>query len=140
MDNILKIINDISKLFRNNIRTESDKMGMIGSFWPILMHLSSKDGLTQLELVQLTLMTPPSTSLKLQKMEQDGLINRYPDNEDLRQVRVFLTEKGKKLSEEMRIIVKNIEAQAIQNISKEELEKLSIILLKIKENLQEINR
>lgn len=136
MENILKVINDISKLFRNDVRLESDKMGMVGSYWPILMHLTTRDGLTQLDLVQLTLMTAPSTSLKLQKMEQDGLIKRLPDSEDLRQVRVFLTDYGRQISSVMAITVKKVQAQAIQNLSEEEINQVLGVLLRIKENLQ----
>ena len=61
----------------------------------ILFTLAHDDGLTQLQLVKLTHLTAPSVSAALVKLENDDLVKRVTDTKDLRQIRVYLTEKGR---------------------------------------------
>ena len=88
-------IHDISKMFFGRLRKYSEELGIPSGYRRILISLVHSDGLTQFELAKLSHLTPPTVSVTLQKMEHDGLIKRVPDELDQRQMRVFLTEKGR---------------------------------------------
>lgn len=64
-----------------------------------LFHLWEQDGLSQSELGERTGTEASTISNMLNKLEKDGIIFRERSASDQRVIRVFLTEKGKKLQE-----------------------------------------
>lgn len=131
----IRKIRDIEKLMHNNIRVESDKLGVNCTYRHIIFHLIRCDGQTQLELSKKTLFSAPTISLTLQKMEQEGYIKRVQDTVDGRQMRVYLTEEGRKLDEAVRKIVKNFEEIALKDFSSKEVDLLLSLLTRIEVNL-----
>ena len=140
-DDILRpicVINEISKLFGSQIKTMGDKVGFNPTYRPILFNLSREDGKTQLELARLCYLSTPTISLTLQKMENEGLIRRVSDTADARQMRVYLTEVGRTLDNNMRGIINNIEIHALHGFSLQEKELFMKMLEKVKMNALEI--
>ena len=140
-DDILRpicVINEISKLFGSQIKAMGDKVGFNPTYRPILFNLSREDGKTQLELARLCYLSTPTISLTLQKMENEGLIRRVSDTADARQMRVYLTEVGRTLDNNMRGIINNIEIHALHGFSLQEKELFMKMLEKVKMNALEI--
>ena len=98
---IIMKLSDISKKFKDYMRTESDKIGLNCAYRPILFHLIMNEGLTQAEIAEKTLLKAPTISLTLQKMELNGLIKRVENENDKRIVNIFITEKGKEMQEQI---------------------------------------
>jgi DNA-binding MarR family transcriptional regulator len=101
----------------------------------LLLELAKKDGRTQLDLVKATHMKAPTVSVALQKMEREGFVARRPDEYDLRATRVFLTEKGRSLDENIKRRIYEEENLALSNLSSQERDALVKILTKIKFNI-----
>ena len=99
---VMMVINELSKLFHDRVRTECDKNGIPSGYRHVLFYLAREDGISQLELVKRTHLKAPTISVSLQKMESEGLVIRKPDDNDQRMIRLYLTEKGKKLDELIR--------------------------------------
>ena len=140
-DDILRpicVINEISKLFGSQIKAMGDKVGFNPTYRPILFNLSREDGKTQLELARLCYLSTPTISLTLKKMENEGLIRRVSDTADARQMRVYLTEVGRTLDNNMRGIINNIEIHALHGFSLQEKELFMKMLEKVKMNALEI--
>ena len=140
-DDILRpicVINEISKLFGSQIKTMGDKVGFNPTYRPILFNLSREDGKTQLELARLCYLSTPTISLTLQKMENEGLIRRVSDTADARQMRVYLTEVGRTLDNNMRGIINNIDIHALDGFTLEEKELFMKMLEKVKINALEV--
>lgn len=131
----IKKIRDIEKLMHNNIRIESDRIGINCTYRHIIFHLTRCDGLTQLELCKKTLFSAPTVSLTLQKMEQEGYIKRVQDTVDGRQMRVYLTDEGRKLDEKVRKIVRSFEMKALNDFTDEEEQLLFSLLSRIEANI-----
>lgn len=66
--------------------------------WVLLSALWREDGLTVGELSVYYRASEPSTSNVIARMEKKGLLERRHDKLDRRQVKVFLTDKGKSLT------------------------------------------
>jgi len=130
----LMLINEVSKLFHDKIRIESEKANLPNSYRQILFHLAFSDGKTQLELAQLTHLKPPTVSVSLQKMENDELVRRVPDENDLRQTHVYITEKGRHANRMMHKKFHEVEAAAMEGLTSEETEQLYSLLCKIRDN------
>jgi DNA-binding MarR family transcriptional regulator len=67
-----------------------------------ILALSRRDQITQSELAEELLLTRPSVTRLLQRMERAGLIHRQIDATDQRQVRVSLTEAGREVQHVIR--------------------------------------
>ena len=133
--NMLMLVNELSRIIRNWLRVEADKVGIVATYRPILMMLSFQDGITQLDIAKMVHMAPPTISLTLQKMEASKLVRREEDADDKRQVRIYITDEGRKLDEEMRKVIRKIESIALVDISTEEQELAEQILSKAIHNL-----
>lgn len=103
----------------------------------ILMKLSREDGITQCELVKACKMTAPTISVALKSLEQEGLVERRGDSDDMRATRVYLTEKGREVDEKNRERVRCVDGIMMKGLSEEEQEELMSLLLKMRENLIE---
>lgn len=130
-------INDISKMFHNAVRRECEQAGVSHGYHKLLMALSCEDGVTQLHLVKKTHLTAPTVSVALSKMEAEGLVRRVTDRQDLRQVRVFITEKGRKMDDISRKKCAEMEEIMMRGISDEEKQQLMSVLRKILINMIE---
>jgi DNA-binding MarR family transcriptional regulator len=132
-------ISDIAKLFDVTVSnaTEGSPVGrgMSRGYRRIIFSLAHEDGVTQLSLVKHTHLTAPSVSAALSKMEQEGLVERRADEKDLRQVRVFLTEKGRAHDNLIRETSHQTEEKMLSCLTEEEIDSLTVILRKILENM-----
>lgn len=130
-------VNEVSKLFFDRMHQELEVIGVKKGYHHILMHLSRKDGKSQLELTKDTHFRASTISVALQKMEQEGLVERKADAKDARQVNVFLTEKGRALDELVREQFGKMEQVLLQGFSKAEEETLKTLLIKMRNNIHE---
>ena len=101
----------------------------------ILMKLAREDGIPQCELVKDSRMTAPTISVALKSLEQEGLVERRGDSDDMRAVRVYLTEKGREADRMNRRRIECVDEIMMSGFSDEEKQNLMEILLKMKENL-----
>ena len=138
-DTPVKLCNDISRLFRATMREHRDEHSVMSQPGArlILSFLAIGDGTTQLELVRATLLKPPSVSLILKKMEEEGLVRRETDPHDMRAVRVYLTDKGRALDEASIALIKQIDKKALRGITPDEQEQLMSLLSRIRANMLE---
>ena len=127
----------LSKLFRDQLRKASEEAGIPGGYRAILMELSHSESVTQYELAKRTHLTAPTVSVTLQKMEHDGYITRTPDENDLRQMRVSLTEKGKAAEADNRARANALEQTLLNGLTDEERAQLSALLTTMETNLHQ---
>jgi DNA-binding MarR family transcriptional regulator len=128
-------ISDIARLFDGTVSAAVERKGMSRGYRQILFHLAHEDGVTQLSLAKLTHLSAPTVSVALGKMEQAGLVIRKADKDDLRQVKVFLTESGRKQDEFIREKSDETEEKMLEGIGEEEREQLVNTLRKILINM-----
>lgn len=88
---------------------------------PLLFLLQKKEGMSQKEICDEMKIKPPTVAVSIKRMEKAGLIERKPDDKDQRVVRIYVTEKGKSLSEKIEKIVAENEAKVIEGFSDTEV-------------------
>ena len=81
-----------------------------------------------------------SVSEILRTMETGGILKREGSPADARVKTVSLTEKGKKLDEELISFIQNLESDLLSGFEETEKETLAGFLLRIMDNLDEIER
>ena len=136
-DDPVKFCNEISRLFRGKMR-EMDRQGSAmtqpGAHL-VRSTLAIYDGIRQQDLVQYTHLRAPTVSTILRSMEEEGQVERKPDPEDLRAVRVYLTPRGRELDRIHIEEIKKLSAHALEGFSEEEIGMLMSLLPRIRDNL-----
>lgn len=128
-------ISDIARLFECTVSSAAERKGMSRGYRKILFHLAHKDGVTQLELVKLSHLTAPTVSVALSKMESDGLVKREADKNDMRQIRVYLTEKGRAHDDFIRRVSRETEEQILKGLTDDDITELNRMLRVMLENM-----
>ena len=121
------------------LRKAGEHVGLSQSYRGIMFHLGHEDGLTQLELAKRTNVSPPTVSVTLQKMERAGLLERRPDENDQRSVRVYLTEEGQALNDRIHSEFYKVDMQLVEGFSEDEKQMIRRIFAKMNQNLEGMN-
>ncbi|MBQ6824811.1 MAG: MarR family transcriptional regulator [Clostridia bacterium] len=129
------LINELSKLFNDQMRQKTEAMGMAEGWRRMLFHLAHNDSLTQLELARRTHLSTPAVSVTLQKMEAEGLVTRKADPNDQRAIRVQLTEQGKEADRKVVGAIHETEDKMLEGISAEEIASIRPVLERMYANL-----
>ena len=131
-------LNEVSRLFDDTVRSldKSDEAAdMKNSTRLILAVLDRLEGVSQLDIVNVTHLKSPTVSLALKKMEEDGYVTREVNVSDMRAFKVYLTEKGKKFNEDMHARFRSVDSVMMQGISKDEEAVLVDLLIRMRNNL-----
>ncbi len=105
--------------------------------WLILMMLWMKDGRQQNELTELIFKEKTTITRLIDNLEKKNLLVRVTDLIDKRSKLIYLTNSGKELKNKLTPLVIELNHQASEGISSEELELLKTLMMKIYNNLNE---
>jgi DNA-binding MarR family transcriptional regulator len=105
--------------------------------WVIIVNLNRKNGQFQQQLADNTYKNKTSVTRMISALQKNGLVERIPDPKDLRQKRIFLTQKGGQLYKKLRPLAIKVQEMATLGIEPEEMEYCKNILLKIYSNIED---
>ena len=129
------VLNDVSRMIFRRMKKGGESVGMKHGYRHILFHLAhGDDGGTQQDLVIHTRLSAPTISVSLSKMEIEGIVLRKPDKEDMRSVRVYLTDKGRALDQAMKKTIMEVEADFSEVLTEEEHAEMKRLLIKVRDN------
>lgn len=136
---------EVEKLFREENRLHFAKLRQTISSYglgkgqpPILKYLTENNGCKQTDIAHREHVTPATTTVMLQTMEKNGLIERKPDESDLRIMRVYITDKGKEVIARCDRAIENMEREIFEVFSKEELETFKTLMQKKCDRLKDL--
>ena len=136
-DNPVKLCNEISRIFHTKMRERCDIDGVMSQPGArlVLSLLITEDGLCQRDLAERTYLRPPTVSLIIKKMVDEGLAELRADEKDMRINRVYVTELGRKRDAEQIARIKATDAEGLKGLSDAEQATLMELLYKIRNNL-----
>lgn len=102
----------------------------------IMMLLWEQDGITQNQLVECLSKDKTNVARMASNLESKGFIKRLTCNDDRRAIRLYLTEAGKELGEEVIPIAEQFNEIVTNGITAEELLQLERVLSKITMNVK----
>lgn len=140
-DTPVKLCNDISRLFHARLRQEGEMDGVLSQpgARAILSMIAVSDGLCQRELVGATHLRPPTVSVILQKMEEEGMVERRSDPDDRRVIRVYLTDFGRNMDTQTIARIRKNDDYALSGLSEAEVDELMALLGRVRQNLIAMN-
>lgn len=129
------VIHDISRLYDAKMR-ENDSAMQQHSVRHLVMSLSREDGLTQLELARRTHLSTPTISVTAKRLEAQGYVRRVTDENDMRALRVYLTDRGRELVEASHAASEAADGILMEGITPEESRQLLELLGRMRANME----
>jgi DNA-binding MarR family transcriptional regulator len=112
------------------------KIGLRAGQEMILLQLLAEEGISQTSIAERLSLTQPTICVMLRRMEQSGLVERQVDEDDARASKVYLTDKGRALEEDLLQAWSDLERQTLSGLNQAEKVELHRLLSKIRTNLE----
>jgi MarR family transcriptional regulator, organic hydroperoxide resistance regulator len=119
------------------VRQLLEALGLYRGQPGVLRVLWKQEGITQTEMAARLRNSPATITKMLQRMEKSGFISRKVDSVDQRVSRVYLTDAGRAIQNQVEKVWETMEAETFAGIKAEEKVKLRRFLLQMRSNLLE---
>ena len=128
-----------SRLLRNYIDHRAKARGTTRAQWIVLFRLRRQEGLSQVDLADVLELQPISLVRLLDRLVEHGLLERRHDPKDRRANRLFLTETGKQLVDDLDSLRDAIATDVLRDISQDSIETSLATLCDIKERIKALS-
>jgi len=121
----LVLLYDLARLMRTRADQLARKDGITRAQWIILARLNKQPGVSQNELAALAEVTPMTIARLIDRLQEQGLVERSPDPLDRRVWRLRLTAKAKphlknldRYRDQLReLVAKDIDPKALETVA-----------------------
>jgi MarR family transcriptional regulator for hemolysin len=131
------ILNDVARLLRTYADHKAGKFGMTRAQWAVLVRLDRTQGLKQCELAEILDVQPITLTRLLDRLCDNGVIERRPDPTDRRVKRLYLTPAAKPLLERLGALGEELLGTALVGLDGPVVEQMLENLSVVKENLRQ---
>lgn len=125
-----------SRLLRNYIDSRAKGRGTTRAQWIVLFRLRQQEGLSQVDLADVLELQPISLVRLLDRLVQQGLLERRPHPTDRRANKLFLTHAGRALVADLDSLRDAIAADVLKEIPSSALETSLQVLKDIKDHVK----
>jgi DNA-binding MarR family transcriptional regulator len=127
----------IHRLHMQNIAGINENYGLHSGQLRILHTISVMNGATQKELADRLNITPASLAVSVKRMQKAGIVEKVADQTDLRNNRIYATEKGRRIQTDSLAEFIAFDNSLLEGFSPEEFRQLDDYLLRIQNNMKE---
>lgn len=124
----------VGHLHRHLVTLRLESLGLYRGQHRLISTLGNADGLTHSELAEALRISNATVSKMVQRMEQHGFVERCQDQHDQRVSRVFLTDKGHSIHQQMDKMFVQLQKDELEGFSDEEVDQLMVLLEKLNSN------
>jgi DNA-binding MarR family transcriptional regulator len=125
-----------SRLLRNYIDHRAKGRGTTRAQWIVLFRLREQEGLSQVDLAEVLELQPISLVRLLDRLVDHGLLERRPDPRDRRANRLFLTQAGRQLVDDLDSLRDSIATDVLQETPASTVEMSLTVLRDIKDRIK----
>jgi MarR family transcriptional regulator, transcriptional regulator for hemolysin len=125
-----------SRILRNYIDHRAKERGTTRAQWVVLFRLRACEGLSQVDLADVLELQPISLVRLLDRLVEQGLLERRHDPRDRRANQLFLTEAGRRLVDELDSLRDDIAKNVLDGIPDEVIASSLKTLVDIKERIK----
>lgn len=123
--------------FARELERRIARHGVSSGQWRSLRVLWEGDGITQRELSERVGATEATTVSMIRRLVRDGLVERRPDPDDARKVRIVLTPRARRLQARLIPYVDEVHRIALAGISEADQALVRRVLTQMSQNLAE---
>ena len=128
-----------SRLLRNYIDHRAKERGTTRAQWIVLFRLRQQEGLSQVDLAEVLELQPISLVRLLDRLVEHGLLERRHDPKDRRTNRLFLTERGRQLVDDLDSLREAIATDVLAKVSEEAIKTSLATLCELKDRIKELS-
>jgi MarR family transcriptional regulator, transcriptional regulator for hemolysin len=139
LSNIGFLMRDVTRLLGRWFERNASELELTLPQCKVLGHLSRNEGISQARLADLTETDPMTLVRTLDRMQQDGLIERRADPADRRAHRLYLLESAKPVVDRMWDIAAQVRNEALSDLSMAEREQLMDLLERMHRTLSALD-
>jgi MarR family transcriptional regulator for hemolysin len=125
-----------SRLLRNYIEHRAKGRGTTRAQWIVLFRLREQEGLSQVDLAEVLELQPISLVRLLDRLVEHGLLERQHDPRDRRANRLFLTEAGRQLVDDLDSLRDEIAQTVLEQVPTESIQTSLETLQAIKDRIK----
>jgi MarR family transcriptional regulator, organic hydroperoxide resistance regulator len=125
-----------NRAIQRALQSRIEPYGVTPGMWYFLRALWEEDGLTQRELSQRVGTMEPTTLTAIATMEKAGFVTRRRNPDDRRRINIRLTDKGRRLRQQLLPLAIEVLDIATKGLSPRERDALLIMLRAIQANLE----
>lgn len=118
----------LSKLLRQTFNEAVAEQGLFIGQQDIVLALDENEGLTVSELAKLLEVSTATVSVSVKRMEKAGFVEKRPDENDARIIRLYPTEKAKQAPENIKSKLDSIETVLKRNMTGKQAQELADLL------------
>lgn len=130
------LVRDVSRLSSKLFERNARDLDLTLAQCKVLAYLSRNEGISQARLAEFTETDPMTLVRTLDRMQQDGLIERRPDPADRRAHRLYLREGAKPILQRMWKIADQVRGDVLAALNPNEREQLIELLERVHSKLQ----
>lgn len=132
-------ITDVGRLLRRHFDERACQIGVTRPQWRLLLTLSRQEGINQGRLAELLEVEPITLSRMVDRLADQGLVERRADARDRRAWRIHLTEASHPILTELRAIGEQMMAEATAGLTPTQHAAIADGLARVGENLRSSN-
>lgn len=132
------LVKDVSRLSAANFERHAVELGLTLAQCKVLAYLHRHEGVSQIQLAELTDTDPMTLVRILDKMEADGWIERRAHESDRRARKLFLRKPAQPVVDRIWEIADRARSEALAGLSARERDKLMSLLERVHGNLVEL--
>jgi len=129
------LIHDVARLLRKNFNRRVQSFGLTQEQCRVILHLSRNEGIQQVDLAELLEIKPITLARLLDKLQENGLIERRLNPADRRAFLLYLTPQAHSIVKKILAIGSATRTDANKRVSQSDLAMLYSVLSRLKANL-----
>jgi MarR family transcriptional regulator for hemolysin len=130
------MIKDVSRMMGTYADQQGRVLGISRAQWTVLVRLERTEGLKQSELAEILDLQPISLTRLLDRLDENGLIERRADPNDRRVNRLYLKPAARPLLDQLATLSETLMGTVLEGIEPESMERMLRDLKLIKDNLR----
>ncbi len=127
---------DVARMLRTYADQRARQFGISRAQWVVLIRLDRSEGLKQSELAEILDLQPISLTRLLDRLAENGLIERRADPNDRRANRLYLTPAARPLLEQLAKLGTDMMETVLEGLDAKANERLLRDLTSMKDNLR----
>lgn len=130
-------IGKIYRLHMQNISGVNENYGLYQGQSRILETIAEMNGSTQKELADTLSISPASLAVSVKRLQKAGVVEKTADQADLRNNRIYITEKGQKIQKDSMSEFIRFDNTLLAGFEPGEIKELDAFLTRIQTNLED---
>jgi MarR family transcriptional regulator for hemolysin len=130
------LVNDVARLMRTYADQRARRLGITRAQWAVMARLEHHEGLKQSELAEMLDLQPITLTRLVDRLCQNGMVERRPDPNDRRAKRLHLTPLARPLMDRLAELGQNMMGEVLDGFSLATIERMTLELSLAKENLK----